>query len=334
VHPLPARRARGDDGHAGDVSAHPLGNAEGVHRPRLRQQQRELLAAEPPGQVVVAQQGLQSVRYLPDDLITEQVAVGIVDRLEPVDVQHGHCQRRLGPHRAGDLHGRLALPRRSVEQTCLGIDLRVFEQPGMPQRPLQQADEGKREDDRDDAVGQAERDKNRHAQFGQVVVHRLAGELRLAQLHGSIRALDRRQDQALVDHPHQDRAHRYEHHPARGMAAGIRNRPVRQADEGAERKPGNDVTQPDRGSAEHPPVHRHPQDPPLGERETDGGKNRRVGQRKQHRDRQFPDRVHVLDESLILAHSPGQFHGGGAAREQGGEQLEIMGADGYPGRRD
>ena len=55
VHPLPAGRAGRDDAEAGDGGADPFGDPEGVDRPGLRQQQRELLAAEPAGQVVLAQ---------------------------------------------------------------------------------------------------------------------------------------------------------------------------------------------------------------------------------------------------------------------------------------
>src|SRR6476659_1931118 len=70
MHPLPARRAGDDNGQPGDVGAHTLGHAEGIHRPRLRQQQRELLTTEPPGPVVVPQGVVEGSGELLEYLIT------------------------------------------------------------------------------------------------------------------------------------------------------------------------------------------------------------------------------------------------------------------------
>ena len=263
MHPLPAGRARGDDGQAGDIGAHPLGDAERVHRPGLRQQQRELLATEPPGQIVVTQQGVQRMRDLLDDLIAEHVAIGVVDHLEPVDVQHGHRERRFGPDGAGDLRRRLTLPGRRVEQPCLGIDARVFDQPGVAQRPLQQRHEREREGDREYVVDQAECDKHGHTELGHVVEDRLPGELHLAKLQAPIGALDRGQDQAVVDGPHHDGAGRDEHHPGQRMATRVRGHSRRQSDEGVENECGRDIAQPDGSRTERPAVQGNPFDPPL-----------------------------------------------------------------------
>ena len=314
MHPLPAGRARGDDGQAGDIGAHPLGDAERVHRPGLRQQQRELLAAEPPGQIVITQQGVQRMRDLLDDLIAEHVAIGVVDHLEPVDVQHGHRERRFGPDGAGDLRRRLALPGRRVEQPGLGIDARVFDQPGVAQRPLQQRHEREREDDREYVVGQAECDKHGHTELGHVVEDRLPGELHLAKLQAPIGALDRGQDQAWLTAHITIALAATNTIQARAWPSGSEATPGASRMRAWKTSAARDIAQPDGSRTEHPAVQGNPFDPPLRQGEADDGKERRIGQRQQHRDGQFPDRVHVLDEPGVLADSPGQLDGGRTAQ--------------------
>ena len=254
---------------AGDGGPDPLGDPEGVDRPGLRQQQGELLAAEPAGQVVLAQHRLQRVRDLLEHLVAGQVPVGVVDHLEPVDVEQRHRQLGPGPHRPGHLRRRAALPGRRVQQAGLGVGPRVLQQPGVPHGPLQQGDEGEREDEGDPAVGHAERDQHGHAQLADVVVHRLLGELLVAQPDVRVRALDRGQDQDLVDDPLHDRADRHDRHPGQRVAGRVRGGTGHQVDEEPEDEGSGDVAQPDGGRAEHAPVHRSAPDPPLGQGEAD-----------------------------------------------------------------
>src|SRR5215475_12268773 len=74
------------DGHGRDMGAKALRYVERVNLARLRQQDRELFAAEPPGQVVGAQLIAQRVGDSSQRLVSRQVTVGVVDHLEVIDV--------------------------------------------------------------------------------------------------------------------------------------------------------------------------------------------------------------------------------------------------------
>ena len=69
-----------------------------------RQQHRELVAAEPPDQVGLARLGGQRVGDVPEEVVAGAVAVGVVDQLEPVDVEQQQGQ-------LGSARGARARPR-------------------------------------------------------------------------------------------------------------------------------------------------------------------------------------------------------------------------------
>lgn len=56
-----------------------------------------------------------------EDGVPGEVAVGVVDGFEVVDVGDGDRQRSLRPGGPGDLHGGFALPGAGVQQPGLGV---------------------------------------------------------------------------------------------------------------------------------------------------------------------------------------------------------------------
>jgi len=102
----------GQGGHA-EAGRHPqlkVGEDDGLHggpyllghRPRLllagvRQQDEELLAAVAADEVALAQRRAQGRRHRGQDLVAAAVAVGVVDVLEVVQVEHGGRQRQHRP---------------------------------------------------------------------------------------------------------------------------------------------------------------------------------------------------------------------------------------------
>ena len=77
--------------------AHPLADLERDRRPGIAQQHDELLAAVAGGHVVVADRADDRAADGAQDLVPGPVAVAVVERLEPVDVDHQHADRVLGP---------------------------------------------------------------------------------------------------------------------------------------------------------------------------------------------------------------------------------------------
>jgi hypothetical protein len=73
----------------------------------LRQQHRELVAAEPRYHVLRARPVAQHVRGKPQQVVAGLVPGRVVDRLEPVDVEHAERQRQR-------VAARRARPRRRV----------------------------------------------------------------------------------------------------------------------------------------------------------------------------------------------------------------------------
>ena len=87
-----------------------------------RQQQREFLAADAGGQVVVAHALLQHARHRHQHLVAEQVAVGVVDQLEVVDVDQHQRHRRLA---IGQVLGDVLLEGAAVVQAGQAVGLRL-----------------------------------------------------------------------------------------------------------------------------------------------------------------------------------------------------------------
>src|SRR6185437_7789034 len=97
------------DGQVGDVRTDPFGDPERVYGSGLRKQHHELLTAEPAGEVIVAKYLGDRGRDLPEHIVAEQVAVRVVDLLEPVKVEQRHGERRPGADGPDDFGRRLAL---------------------------------------------------------------------------------------------------------------------------------------------------------------------------------------------------------------------------------
>ncbi len=87
----------------GDRAADPLRDLERLLGRRLREQNRELLTAEPCRHVVVAQLGSEDLRDALQHRISRQVAVGVVDLAQQVEVGHDQRQRPLEALRATEL---------------------------------------------------------------------------------------------------------------------------------------------------------------------------------------------------------------------------------------
>ena len=110
------RLARGLDVEApvGDGAADALGDLERLLRRRLGEQDAELLAAEPRRHVVVAQLGAEDVGDALQHGVAGEVAVGVVDLAEQVEVGHDQRHRPLEALRAAEL-----LRQRRREVACV-----------------------------------------------------------------------------------------------------------------------------------------------------------------------------------------------------------------------
>ena len=93
----------------GDGAADPLGDLERLLRRRLRQEDRELLAAEARGDVGVAKVPLEDVGDPLQDGVAGEVAVGVVDVPQQVEVGHDHRRAARSERRARSSSSRSAL---------------------------------------------------------------------------------------------------------------------------------------------------------------------------------------------------------------------------------
>ncbi len=89
------------NGQAGHGLAHLLGQALGLGRVAAGQKQGELLAADAGGQIAAAQALAQNAPQGGQHRVAAGVAVGVVDQLEVVGVQHDQAQGQ--PQIAGQL---------------------------------------------------------------------------------------------------------------------------------------------------------------------------------------------------------------------------------------
>ena len=108
-----------------DRAADPVGDLERLLRRRLRQEDRELLAAEAGRHVVVAQLLAEDLRDAAQDGVAGEVAVGVVDIAQQVEVGHDQRHRPLEALRPPELllhhRGEVA----GVVETGLGVDSRL-----------------------------------------------------------------------------------------------------------------------------------------------------------------------------------------------------------------
>ena len=103
----------------------PLRDLERLVGRRLRQEDRELLAAEPRRDVVVAQLGAEDLCDALEDSVAGEVAVAVVDVAEQVEVGHDQRHRPLEARGARDLGGERRREVARVVETRLRIDPRL-----------------------------------------------------------------------------------------------------------------------------------------------------------------------------------------------------------------
>jgi hypothetical protein len=149
-----ARHAEGDgraDGLArrlhleaavGHRAPNPLGDLEGDVRGRLREEDGKLLAAETCRDVVVAQLRAEDVGDPLQYRVAREVAVGVVDVPEEVQVGHDDRQRPLHPGRAQELLAKLAGEVAGVEEAGLRVDAGLLLERRDAQRAVDQEERG------------------------------------------------------------------------------------------------------------------------------------------------------------------------------------------------
>ena len=109
----------------GDRAADPLGDLERLLRRRLRQEDRELLAAEPGRDVVVAQLGAEDLGDALQHRVAGEMAVGVVDLAQQVEVGHDQRHRPLEALRAAELLRQRRREVARVEEAGLRVDARL-----------------------------------------------------------------------------------------------------------------------------------------------------------------------------------------------------------------
>ncbi len=129
----------------GDRAPDPLRDLERLLGRRLRQQNREFLAAEACGHVVVAQLGAEDLRDALQHRISRQVAVGVVDLAQQVEVGHDQRQRPLEALRSTELLRQRRREVARVEEAGLGVDARFGLELRHRERPVDQEERGDRE---------------------------------------------------------------------------------------------------------------------------------------------------------------------------------------------
>ena len=212
-----AERDRGADGLArgldlepllGDGAADSLGDLECLLRRRLRQDDGELLAAEARRNVGVAELALEDARDAVQNGVAGEVAVGVVDVAQQVEVGHDHRQRRprpLGPvellaERSGEVAG--------VEESGLRVDAGLLLEGRNAQRAVdqQQRRHRHRQEQRVPVPEPGEGD----AQHGEDEVRRetLHGEEPCAPERVPPREVQHRGEERVVERNEDDRRHK------------------------------------------------------------------------------------------------------------------------------
>jgi hypothetical protein len=126
----------------------PVGDAQCLLGAGLGEDQRELLAAEACGHVVLAQLGAEDVRDPRDHGVTREMAVRVVDVAEVVEVGHHDRHRPADPGRPFELlaQRRGEVPR--VVEACLRVDTGLRLQRGHRERAVDEEERG--DDERDE----------------------------------------------------------------------------------------------------------------------------------------------------------------------------------------
>jgi hypothetical protein len=130
-----------------DRAADPLRDLDRLLRRRLRKQDAELLAAEARRHVVVAQLLAEDLGDALQDGVAGEVAVGVVDVAEQVEVGHDHRHRPVEARRPRELVGEDVREVARVEEARLRVDARLRLQLRHRQRAVDQQQRRDREGD-------------------------------------------------------------------------------------------------------------------------------------------------------------------------------------------
>ena len=102
----------------GDAPADGIGQGEGVLRTGFGQNHQELLAAIPGDNVAGAKPIREPLSHVFQTHVAHVMAVGVVDRLEPVQIQKDHGERAAAAPAPGDLAFEQEVGLAAVEQAC------------------------------------------------------------------------------------------------------------------------------------------------------------------------------------------------------------------------
>jgi hypothetical protein len=126
------------------LGAQPLGDGLGVGGRCRRQQQRELLAADPRNGVDRPRPAVEQARDAAEGLVAGGVSAAIIDLLEVVEVADHDRQRRGRTLRAGELELEHLAEGAPVEQAGQGITLRLLLEPADERRDAGPGDQHQR----------------------------------------------------------------------------------------------------------------------------------------------------------------------------------------------
>ena len=179
----------------------PLGDLERLVERRVGQKHAVLLAAEAGGHVLDAQVGAKDLGDGSDDAVAGQVAVGVVDLTQQIEVDHHQRQRPVPPPRPFERLGEDAAKVAGVVETGLGIDPYLGLERRYGQRALDQRQRHERERHEHGVVAPERRDRDPRRDEHEVgrVVGR-GEDAELAEGVSSSQVHDLVQQQVIDDH--------------------------------------------------------------------------------------------------------------------------------------
>ena len=164
-----------------------------------------------------------------EDLVADQVAVGVVDRLEVVDVDQRQRERRLCSPCPGQLDLGFRLPGGHVEQAGLGIDARLGNEQREDKEPADEQHGRHRDEYQGGAEAHGERDQHPEVDFDEQRLHRLAVQVEPQDPHAGVGQLHRADDQEVVRPVAENLAGGDRQAPGEGVGAGPTLAPANEA---------------------------------------------------------------------------------------------------------
>ena len=191
----------------GDRPANPLGDRESLLWRRLREDDRELLPAEPRRDVRMSQVPLEDGGDPVQDGVAGKVPVRVVDVAEQVEVGHDHRERRLGAARALELLPERACEVAGVEEPGLHVEPSLLLQRRHAQRAVHE-DEGRDGHRQEERVpipepGEGDAEQGEH-KVGREALHR---EEAGAAQRVPAREVQHRREEDVVQRDEDDRGH-------------------------------------------------------------------------------------------------------------------------------